>query len=263
MLALIATSQKWVLSKFKHGVTEAAGYNSSSGGVATENCGEGGLDVGFIQNGTWLEYNQMNLNGQTSFQARSGQRRCQGHPNPSGWHEWNLDWDTVPVTGSWQTWTTLNNMSGAAYHNVYLVFTGGSGYLFNLEWFAFQPQANGIEAARYNSSSVGVQTENCNEGGLDVGLFKIAPGLNNQLNLNGQTSFQARVASAGAGGSIQIRLDGTNGTLIGTCTVPVTGGWQTWTTVNCSAAVAAVIITSIWCSLEAANICSIWNGSAL
>ena len=118
------------------------------------------------------------------------------------------------------------SLSGASgYHNVYLVFTGGSGYLFNLEWFAFQPQANGIEAARYNSSSVGVQTENCNEGGLDVGFIQNSAWLEyNQLNLNGQTSFQARVASAGAGGSIQIRLDGTNGTLIGTCTVPVTGG---------------------------------------
>ena len=30
------------------------------------------------------------------------------------------------------------SLSGASgYHNVYLVFTGGSGYLFNLEWFNF------------------------------------------------------------------------------------------------------------------------------
>jgi hypothetical protein len=55
----------------------------------------------------------------------------------------------------------------------------------------------------------------------------------NQLNLASATSFNARVASAGTGGNIQIRLDSTNGTLIGTCPVSNTGGWQTWTTATC------------------------------
>jgi arabinoxylan arabinofuranohydrolase len=50
---------------------------------------------------------------------------------------------------------------------------------------------------------------------------------------NGATSFQARVASAGSGGSIEVRLGGTTGTLVGTCRVPATGGWTTWTTVSC------------------------------
>ena len=67
------------------GVTEAANYNSSSGGVATENCGEGGLDVGFIQNGTCLEYNQMNLNGQTSFQARVASAPVRGAASKFVW----------------------------------------------------------------------------------------------------------------------------------------------------------------------------------
>jgi hypothetical protein len=49
----------------------------------------------------------------------------------------------------------------------------------------------------------------------------------------GATSFTARVASATSGGRIELRLDGTGGTVVGTCTVPATGGWQTWTTVTC------------------------------
>jgi hypothetical protein len=46
---------------------------------------------------------------------------------------------TVTSTGSWSTWTTVScNLSGASgYHNVYLVYTGSSGYLFNIEWFDF------------------------------------------------------------------------------------------------------------------------------
>ena len=41
------------------------------------------------------------------------------------------------------------------------------------------------------------------------------------------------VASAGSGGSLELRLGGPTGILVGTCRVPVTGGWQTWTTVSC------------------------------
>ena len=50
----------------------------------------------------------------------------------------------------------------------------------------------------------------------------------------GATSFTARVASAAAGGRIEVRLDGASGAVAGTCTVPGTGGWQTWTTVSCA-----------------------------
>jgi hypothetical protein len=53
------------------------------------------------------------------------------------------------------------------------------------------------------------------------------------INLAGSTSFNARVASAGVGGNIQVHLDSPTGTLIGTCAVPVTGGWQTWATKTC------------------------------
>jgi MYXO-CTERM domain-containing protein len=42
------------------------------------------------------------------------------------------------------------------------------------------------------------------------------------------------VASTTSGGSIELRLGSATGTLIGTCTVPATGGAQTWVTTNCS-----------------------------
>ena len=50
--------------------TQAAGYNTASN-VQTENCAEGGQDVGYISNGSYLEFNQVNLNGATSFTARA------------------------------------------------------------------------------------------------------------------------------------------------------------------------------------------------
>ena len=48
---------------------------------------------------------------------------------------------TCPVTGTgdWQTWADVNcNISGVSgNHDLYLKFTGDSGYLFNLNWFKF------------------------------------------------------------------------------------------------------------------------------
>ena len=81
----------------------------------------------------------------------------------------------------------------------------------------------------------GVETEECSEGGMNVssindGDYIRVAGVDFGA---GATSFEARVASAASGGSIELRLDSETGTLVGTCEVPGTGGWQTWTTVSC------------------------------
>ncbi|MBD3148636.1 family 43 glycosylhydrolase, partial [Microbispora camponoti] len=82
----------------------------------------------------------------------------------------------------------------------------------------------------------GVETEASSEGGMNVGFIEngdyikvkgVAFG-------TGATSFSARVASGASGGKIEVRRDGATGTLMGTCDVPGTGGWQNWTTVSCS-----------------------------
>ena len=91
------------------------------------------------------------------------------------------------------------------------------------------------EAETINWAS-GVKTEVCSEGGMNVtsisnGDWIRIRGVN---FLTGANSFKASVASAGSGGNIELRLDGTNGTLIGTCPVPNTGGAQTWATAACA-----------------------------
>lgn len=106
---------------------------------------------------------------------------------------------------------------------------------------AFDPSSQ-IQASSFNSI-LGLQTEPTSDtlGGYDVGyaangdylLFK---------NVNfpaGVYAVTARVASAGSGGSLDFRLDTPSGKVIGTATIPVTGGWQTWT--NVSGAVSGVV----------------------
>jgi arabinoxylan arabinofuranohydrolase len=81
----------------------------------------------------------------------------------------------------------------------------------------------------------GVETEAATEGGRNVGYIDNG----DYLKVKGvgfgagATSFTARVASGAGGGNIELRLGSPTGTLAGTCAVPGTGGWQTWTSVTC------------------------------
>jgi len=92
------------------------------------------------------------------------------------------------------------------------------------------------EAEGYNTQS-GIQSETCTDtgGGSDIGFIENGDWIRiNNLDFGtGAASFNARAASAGSGGKIEIRLDSLAGTLAGTCTVAVTGGWQTWLTKSC------------------------------
>jgi arabinoxylan arabinofuranohydrolase len=84
--------------------------------------------------------------------------------------------------------------------------------------------------------SSGLKTEPSGEGGINVGFINN----NDYIKVRGvafgtgATSLSVRVASANSGGNIEVRLGSQTGTLVGTCKVPGTGGWQTYTTVTCA-----------------------------
>jgi len=84
----------------------------------------------------------------------------------------------------------------------------------------------------------GVETEVCSDtgGGIDVdsinnGDYIKVKGVDFG---SGAISFNSRVASATSGGNIELHRDSLTGTLMGTCTVAGTGGWQKWTTKSCT-----------------------------
>ncbi|MDA0633950.1 family 43 glycosylhydrolase [Nonomuraea sp. MCN248] len=81
----------------------------------------------------------------------------------------------------------------------------------------------------------GVETEVSGEGGMNVGFVDNGDYLKIKGVAfgDGASSFTARVASATSGGRIELRLGGPTGTLVGTCAVNGTGGWQTWASVTC------------------------------
>jgi len=84
--------------------------------------------------------------------------------------------------------------------------------------------------------SSGVETEASSEGAQNVGYIENGDWIKIKgVGFgSGAASFSTRVASATSGGRIELRLDGLNGPLAGTCTVTGTGGWQTWATRTCA-----------------------------
>lgn len=119
-------------------------YNQS--GVQRESCSEGGEDIGYIEDGDYVVYNNINFGtGAGKFKARVASG------GSGGKIELRVDSIDGPLigtcaineTGGWQTWDTtmceVSNVSGV--HDLYFKFTGGSGYLFNINWWEFTPES--------------------------------------------------------------------------------------------------------------------------
>ncbi|MFK0124140.1 PQQ-dependent sugar dehydrogenase [Streptomyces nigra] len=91
--------------------------------------------------------------------------------------------------------------------------------------------------AEHYGSSAGVQiiTKTPAHGGRTVGEIHNGDWISfTPYALANARSFTARVSSAGAGGTIEVRAGSSTGTLLGTVTVPVTGGWETFQDVTTS-----------------------------
>ncbi|WP_051366333.1 family 43 glycosylhydrolase [Hamadaea tsunoensis] len=137
--------QVGVLNPYTRQEAETIAWES---GVETEPSGEGGMDVGWIENGDYIKIKGAGFgSGASSFTARVASA------NSGGRIELHLDSATGPTvgtctvagTGGWQTWASVTcPVSGATgTHDLYLRFTGGSGYLFNLNWWQFSGATGG------------------------------------------------------------------------------------------------------------------------
>lgn len=122
----------------------------------------------------------------------------------------------------------LPSLSGATF-----TWSGTQGTLYTV------PATQQIQASSYNDA-FGLETETTSDtnGGYDLGYADNGDWAHYK-NINfgsGVSAVNVRTASAGAGGTLEFHLDSTTGTLIATANLPVTGGWQTWTTVSTSVA---------------------------
>jgi glucosylceramidase len=137
---------------------QASSFNTTGGahnpadittyGLETETTSDtnGGYDLGFSTAGDYLLFKNVDFgSGVTGVSARLA---CNG--NCGGALEFHLGSVsgtlvasvTIPVTGGWQTWNTVNAPAGSAsgVHDLYVVFKAapaGTTSLGNLNWFQF------------------------------------------------------------------------------------------------------------------------------
>lgn len=231
---------------------EAESYDVNSG-VSIGDCSEGGKNIEYVGNNNYTGYFNVDFgsNVATQFSARvasgvgiSGNIEIR-RDSPTG-----TLLGTCPVgyTGGWQNWQTVScpvtNITGK--NNIYIRYTGPIGTLPNVNWFTFNvpsvvptpapvPTAYRIiEAEAYNSQS-GIITQNCPEGGSEVGYIQNGDyAVYNNIDFGTTPAgyFSARVATPNSG-NIEIRLDSLTGTLLGTCSVSSTGSWYNYSTVTC------------------------------
>lgn len=121
----------------------AADFLQVSGTPQTEPCVEGGQDLGYINNGSWVSYDKVLFTGANTFTARVASATS------GGAMEVRLDSLTGPLvcklsikgTGHWQTWTNVSASIAPIHgeHKVYLRFAGDHPNLFNVQSFSLTP----------------------------------------------------------------------------------------------------------------------------
>jgi hypothetical protein len=265
---------------------DGIGYHDSTGGnsggvyrtgdVDLEPSAGGGYDVGWIAAGEWLNYTvNVAAAGNYTVQLRvaspTGGASLHVGFNKSG--VWTIA--SVPNTGAWQNWTTVNvpvmlvagqqqltllfDASGLNISRITVVAAGG-GSVAAPTPYTGSPLAipgtleaeqfdNGGEGVGYHDTTPGnsggalrstdVDLQPASSGGYNVGWVMPGEWLKYTVNVAsaGTYTAQFRVASPTQGGTFHLEMNGTNVT--GSLNVPNTGDWQNWQTVTATVQLAA------------------------
>ena len=145
-------------------------------GVQVENTSDanGGQNVGYLDAGDYTEYNiQVSSSGNYTLEVRVASQ------DTSGQIDVQVDGNSVaaittPVTGGWQTFTTVSTSVylSAGNHRLRLAYPAGG---FNLNWVKFSGEAAGLQAGTYIISNVASGKV------VDVAGVSVADGANVQL----------------------------------------------------------------------------------
>ncbi|WP_153454261.1 ThuA domain-containing protein [Streptomyces smaragdinus] len=115
---------------------EGEAYTSGSGvQAAGHGPASGGQTLGYIDNGDWAAYSGVTTAGATRFAARVSSAGAGGTIQIRSGSQTGpvLGSVTVPVTGNWETFTTVSTAVNAGSGPLYLTFSGGSGALFDVD----------------------------------------------------------------------------------------------------------------------------------
>jgi len=174
--------------------------------VRTETCSEGGIDVTSIENGDYIKVKGVDFGaGATSLEVRVATTSSNSKI------EVRLDSQTgklvgtcaIATTGGTQTWATQTcAISGASdVHDLFFVFTGGSGSLLNFNWWKFTGSGTTEPGG----------TGGAGGGGGGTGQGGASGGVGGGSGASGAGGGTSPVSGGGAGGSNQGGAQNTGG----------------------------------------------------
>jgi len=218
---------------------------TSMSGVQTETANDlgGGLNVGYIDNGDWMEYTiNPAATGTYTMKFRLASQNAGAQFQVRRSNGTVIATVNVPHTGGWQTWeTTSQDVSlNAGTQTIRLVSMNATNW--NINWLEITPASttppppppvtSRVEAEDY-AQMFGIQTESTADagGGLNVGWIDQNDWMDYHINIAnaGNYTVSFRLASPNNDGRFQLRAS--DGTVLASINVPNTGGWQNWRTV--------------------------------
>lgn len=166
---------------------EAEDFDEQSG-VRAEDCSEGGQNIGYIENGDYIMFRNVDFeDGAKSFTARvaGGQENSAIEIYADSLDGIPIAKCNVPYTGGWQNWKDVSCNTGiiTGKHNLYLKFTGGEGFLLNINNFIFNRESIKLNGTLIQNLSVN-DLEN-------ISYWSIAENFSNDSAIFGDRDFTA------------------------------------------------------------------------
>lgn len=221
------------------GRIEAENFSQKSD-VATENTADegGGLNVGYIEDGDWMDYAiQVNTAGTYNFSFRVANAYGNGNIEIRNAQGTVLGSVSIPQTGGWQSWTTVSTKAvlPAGTQTIRLFAKAG---LYNINWFeAYQQNLlpGKFEAENFIAiNGAGTDAAEDDGGGMAVSWIGDNSWMDYEVDVlsAGLYTFKFRIAN-GFSDDASLSLKSADGTVLGEINnLPRTGGMQGWGTTN-------------------------------
>jgi hypothetical protein len=227
-------------------IIQAENYATMSGvwNEPTADVG-GGKNTGNINTGDWMNYSNTKVSlpftGKYKITYRVASLNGGGmlalNEVSTNFTHHNI---SIPKTGAWQNWVDVEAVVDMAEGDHYFTIFAKTGG-FNVNWFKIEPIGTPmpliIQAEDYSAMS-GIWNENTADvgGGRNAGNINTGDWMdykNVEVLIPATASYKVtyRVASLSAGGSFTFHEAGTS-TVFDRVSVPVTGGWQKWASVE-------------------------------
>jgi endoglucanase len=230
-------------------------------GVQSENTQDvgGGLNVGYIDINDWMDYGyNAPASGSYKISFRLATPRNSAVFQVKAANGSILATITVPNTGSYQTWQTVDAQVTLPQGQQTLRLLSTASDPWNINWLELVQQTgtppppppptpsgnyvtipSRIEAENWTAMT-GVQAEPTQDagGGLNVGYIDENDWMEYSINAPAAGTYDIRFRVAAPTGGARLQVATIDGVVLATVTIPNTGSWQTWQTVDAQVTLA-------------------------